>query len=102
MNGQTILNIALSVITVYLAIRNFSMESRKESQRESAEMTEIRVQLNQVMSLLRELQKDVKTSIKDYRELSERVVIIETKLAECYRQLDEIKKELHNGIQQPQ
>ena len=99
MSTQTILNIILSLITVYLAYRNYVMDHRKESQRESAEMTEIRVQLTQVMGMLGDLQKDVKTSIKDYREMSERIAIIETKLKAAFLQIDEIKKELHNGIQ---
>ena len=74
------------------------MDNKKESQRESAEMTEIRVQLTQVMGMLGDLQKDVKTSIKDYREMSERIAIIETKLKAAFLQIDELKKELKNGI----
>ena len=61
-------------------------------------MTEIRVQLTQVMGMLGDLQKDVKTSIKDYREMSERIAIIETKLKAAFLQIDELKKELKNGI----
>lgn len=94
---QTILNILLGILTVYLAIRNFLITVKKENQRESQEMTEIRVQLNQVMGLLRDLQKDVRSSNADFRILSERVVKIETKLEATVAALEEIKKEQANG-----
>lgn len=80
MDNQTFLNIALSLITVYLAIRNLVFTFKKNTQMESQELTEIRVQLSQVMGLLRDLQKDVRTSTADFRALSDRVLIIETKL----------------------
>lgn len=85
MSTQTILNIVLSAATVYLAIRNYALTSKKESQRESAEMAEIRTQLAQVMSMLRDLQGDMKS----LNALTERVVAIETKLSVA---LDRIKK----------
>ena len=97
MDFQTILNILLGILTVYLAIRNFLITVKKENQRESQEMTEIRVQLNQVMGLLRDLQKDVRSSNADFRILSERVVKIETKLEATVAALEEIKKEQANG-----
>ena len=100
MNEQTILNIILSITTVYLAVRNFSIDRQKDSKRESEEMTEIRVQLSQVMGLLRDLQKDVRTSTADFRVLSERVVIIETRLSAAFQRIDELKKELTNGNNQ--
>ena len=80
MDNQTFLNIALSLITVYLAIKNLVFTFKKNTQMESQELTEIRVQLTQVMGLLRDLQKDVRTSTADFRALSDRVLIIETKL----------------------
>lgn len=95
-DAQTLLNIVLSIATVYLAIRNFVASSRKDVQRESQEMTEIRVQLQQVMSLLHDLQKDVRTSTADFRKLSERVAIIETNLKTAFLQIDELKKEKTN------
>ena len=97
MDNQTILNIILSVITAYLAIKNFLLTSRKDAQRESEEMTEIRVQLSQVMGMLRDVQKDIRTSTADFRALSERVAIIDTKVAAAFTRIDEIKKELANG-----
>lgn len=95
MDWQTFLNIILALLAAYLGFRNLSMSTKKENQRESQEMTEIRVQLNQVMGLLRDLQKDMKA----VGVLSERVVKIETKLELAFQQLDEIKKELNNGKQ---
>lgn len=95
MDWQTFLNIILALLAAYLGYRNLSMATKKENQRESQEMTEIRVQLNQVMGLLRDLQKDMKA----VGVLSERVVKIETKLELAFQQLDEIKKELNNGKQ---
>lgn len=92
METQTLLNIILSVITVYLALRNFILTSRKDVQRESEEMTEVRVQLNQVMSLLKDLQKDVRTSTADFRELSDRVLILETKLETAMNELNKLKE----------
>ncbi len=94
---QTVLNIILGILTVYLAIRNFMITVKKENQRESQEMTEVRVQLNQVMILLQDLQKDVRSSNADFRILSERVVKIETKLEATVAALEEIKKERENG-----
>ena len=92
METQTLLNIILSVITVYLALRNFILTSRKDVQRESEEMTEVRVQLNQVMSLLKDLQRDVRTSTADFRELSDRVLILETKLETTMNELNKLKE----------
>lgn len=91
MSTQTVLNILLSATTVYLGIRNFILTSKKESQRESEEMTAIRVQLDQVMGMLRDLQKDVRTSTADFRAMSERVAVIETKLQTAFKRIDELK-----------
>lgn len=95
---QTVLNIFLSIITVYLAIRNFVLTSRKDIQRESEEMTEIRVQLSQVMDVLHDLQKDVRTSTADFRKLSDRVLVLETKLGILSEELTKMK-EGKNGQQ---
>lgn len=94
---QTILNIILSLITVYLAIRNFTLSQRKDISRESQEMTEIRVQLSQVMGLLRDLQKDVRASTADFRALSDRVLIIETKLELTVEEFTKMKESKNNG-----
>ena len=96
MDNQTILNILLSIATVYLAIKNYLNNSRKESMRESQEMTEIKVQLAQVMNLLQDLQKDVRTSTADFRALSERVVKLETKIDTAFALISEMKGE-NNG-----
>lgn len=93
MENQTILNIVLSLITVYLAVRNFILTQKRDTQRESQEMTEIRVQLSQVMGLLRDLQKDVRTSTADFRALSDRVLIIETKLSSAMETIAAMKEE---------
>lgn len=95
METQTALNIILSIITVYLAIKNFTLTSRKDVQRESQEMTEIRVQLSQVMSLLHDLQKDVRTSTADFRALSDRVLLIEERLSATMENFTKLKEELH-------
>lgn len=95
MDWRTFLDVVLAVLAAWLGYRNLSMAQRKDTQRESQEMTEIRVQLNQVMGMLRDLQKDMKS----VGVLSERVVKIETKLELAFQQLDEIKKELNNGKQ---
>lgn len=96
MNAQTILNIILSVLTLYLAYQNYRMSQKKENQRESQEMTEIRVQLQQVMSMLQDLQKDVRTSTADFRELAGRVIKIETRLEEAFKRLDKMEGD-HGG-----
>ncbi|MBQ4512237.1 MAG: hypothetical protein II969_04540 [Anaerolineaceae bacterium] len=96
MNLQTFLNIILGILTVWLAYRNFVSVSKKDTQRESEEMTEIRVQLTQVMAMLRDLQKDVRTSTADFRALSERVVILETKLDAAFQRIDELKAHFEN------
>ena len=99
MDIQTVLNVVLSCITVYLALRNFALVSKKDTQRESQEMTEIKVQLSQLMGMMRDIQKDVRTSTADFRALSERVAIIDTKLAAAFTRIDEMKKEIANGKQ---
>ena len=96
MDIQLILNIFLSIVTVYLAVKNFILASKKDAQRESQELTEIRVQLSQVMGLLRDLQKDVRTSTADFRALSDRVLIIETKLASAMDSITKMKED-NNG-----
>lgn len=100
MDGQTLLNILLALATLYLGIQNFQITRKKEEQRESREMAEIQVQLQQVMGMLRDVQKDIRTSTADFRALSERVVKIETKLDAAFAQIDELKKEhLQHGEQ---
>ena len=94
---QTALNIVLSLITVYLALKNFALTSRKDTQRESQEMTEIKVQLTQLMGMMRDIQKDVRTSNADFRALSEKVAVMDTKLTAAFTRIDEMKKELANG-----
>lgn len=95
MDNQTLLNIGLALLSAYLAVRNFILASKKDVQRESQEMTEIRVQLSQVMGLLRDLQKDVRTSTADFRALSDRVLIMETKLESAIDDLAKLKGENH-------
>lgn len=97
MDIQTLLNIVLSIITVYLALRNFVLTSKKDTQRESQEMTEIKVSLTQLMGMVRDLQKDVRTSNADFRILSERVAVMDSKLHDAFTRIEEIKKELVNG-----
>ena len=92
MDMQTALNILLGCLTAWLAYRNFTLSSRKDVQRESQEMTEIRVQLTQVMEMLRDLQKDVRASNADYRELSKQVAIIEANLTTAFKRIDELKE----------
>ena len=87
MSTQTILNIILSVVTVYLGYRNFALTQRKENQRETSEMTEIRVQYTQVMEMLHDLQKEMKS----VSVLSERVIKIETNLEEIYRRIERLE-----------
>ena len=87
MDNQTLLNIGLALLSAYLAVRNFILTSKKDVQRESQEMTEIRVQLTQVMGLLRDLQKDMKS----VSVLSERFVAIETRLAEIFSRLEKLE-----------
>lgn len=77
MNSQTLINVVLSLITVYLAIKNFSLTSHKNTKQESAEWTRIQARLDVVMEMLRDLQKDVRTSTADFRALSDRVLKIE-------------------------
>ena len=99
MDGQTTLNIILGLATLYLGIQNFQITRKKEEQRESREMTEIQVQLQQVMGMLRDVQKDIRSSTADFRALSERVVKLETKLENAFTQIEELKKERENGKQ---
>lgn len=97
MNNQTILNIILGIITAYLAIRNFISASKKDVVRESQEMTEIKVQLNQLMAMMHDMQKDIRTSTADFRTLSERVVKLETKLEMLSENFETLRKEVNNG-----
>ena len=97
MDPQTALNIALGIATLYLAIRNFAITNKKEVSRESQEMTEIRVQLTQVMSLLQDLQRDVRASSADFRAISERVAVIETNLNTAFKRIDELRGAIGSG-----
>ena len=95
MDIQTTLNIILGILTVWLAYRNFVSNNRKDAMRESQEMTEIRVQLQNVMSMLQDMQKDIRASNADYRMLSERVAILEEKLKTAFQQIEELKGHKH-------
>ena len=55
-------------------------------------MTEIRVQLDNVMGMLRDMQKDIRNSASDYRELTGRVIKIETRLDSAINRLTKIEE----------
>ena len=86
-----ILSIILAILTTYLAVRNYITSNRKDIMRESQEMTEIKVQLNQVMGMLQDVQKDIRNNAADYHVLNERVIKLETKLDTALKQIDELK-----------
>ena len=86
-----ILSIILAIMTTYLAVRNYITSNRKEIMRESQEMTEIKVQLNQVMGMLQDVQKDIRNNAADYHILNERVIKLETKLDTALKQIEELK-----------
>ena len=67
--------------------------------RESQEMTEIKVQLNQVMGMLQDVQKDIRTNAADYHTLNERVIMLETKLDTALKQIEELKGANNDGKQ---
>lgn len=92
MSNQTILNILLSVLSVYLAYRNYILNNRRDDQTETREMTEVRVQLNQVMEMLRSMQQDIRNTGTEFRELTGRVIAIETKLDEAFARLRKLEE----------
>lgn len=96
MDWQTFLNIILGLLSAYLLVRNFLMNSKKETQRESAEMAEIRTKLNQVMDILTDVQKDIRTSSAEYRELAGRVIKVETRIEEIFERLKKLE-DIDNG-----
>ena len=65
--------------------------------RESQEMTEIKVQLNNLMGLMRDMQKDIRTSTADFKSLSERVVALETRLTILSDTFEELRKDMNHG-----
>ncbi|MBP5295405.1 MAG: hypothetical protein J6Y95_06770 [Lachnospiraceae bacterium] len=87
MDWQTFLNIALAILAGVLGVKNWQMNQRREDRRESEEFTEIRVQYNQVMDMLHDLQKDMRS----VSVISERVVVIETNVAEIYRRIEKLE-----------
>jgi septal ring factor EnvC (AmiA/AmiB activator) len=91
MDWQTFLNIILGLLSAYLLVRNFLMNTKKETQRESAEMAEIRTKLSQVMDMLQDLQKDIRTSSAEYRELAGRVIKVETRIEEIFERLKKLE-----------
>lgn len=97
MDNQTVLNIVLGIITVYLAVRNFISSNKKDVMRESQEMTEIKVQLNNLMGMMRDMQKDIRTSTADFKSLSERVVALETRLTILSDTFEELRKDMNHG-----
>lgn len=96
MDWQTGLNIFLALLAGYLGIRNFQMSQRREDRQESRDMTEVRVQLQNVMSMLQDLQKDIRTNNEDYRRLAERVVVIETEMKTAFKRIDELKGKVNH------
>ena len=86
-----ILSIVLAILTTYLAVRNYITSNRKDIMRESQEMTEIKVQLHQLMGMLQDVQKDIRNNAADYHVLNERVIKLETKLDTALKQIDELK-----------
>lgn len=92
MDTQTVLTIGLAILSLYLAYRNYVMATHKETRQESAELTEVKVTLDQVMSMLRDLQKDVRTSNADFRVLLERVVVAEQKLSEAFTRIEKLEE----------
>lgn len=87
MDWRTFLDILLAILAAVLGYKNWQMAQKREDRRESEEFTEIRVQYNQVMDMLHDLQKDMKSvSI-----ISERVVVIETNVAEIYRRIEKLE-----------
>lgn len=87
MDWRTFLDILLAILAAVLAYKNWSMNQRREDRRESEELTEIRVQYNQVMGLLHDLQKEM----RNVSALSERVIVIETNLDEIYRRIEKLE-----------
>ena len=85
------LSIILGILSAYLTVRNYLTSSRKDIMRESQKMTEIKVQLNQVMGMLQDVQKDIRNNAADYHTLNERVIKLETKLDTALKQIEELK-----------
>jgi hypothetical protein len=88
---RTYLDIGLALLAGYLAVQNYHMSQRKDIQRESQEMTEIRVQYKQVMDILHDLQRDIRTYTTDFKALSEKVAILEEKMKTAFVRIDELK-----------
>ena len=87
MDWRTFLDILLAIIAALLGYKNWQMTQRREDRRESEELTEIRVQYSQVMTLLHDLQKEM----KNVSQLTERVIKIETNLDEIYRRIEKME-----------
>ena len=92
-----ILSIVLAILTTYLAVRNYITSNRKDIMRESQEMTEIKVQLHQLMGMLQDVQKDIRNNAADYHVLNERVIKLETKLDTALKQIEELKGANNDG-----
>jgi len=87
MDWQTFLNILLAVLAGILGFKNWQMNQRHEDRQETTEMAEIQIKLSQAMDMLRDLQKDMRSvSI-----ISERVVVIETRLTEVFTRLEKLE-----------
>lgn len=87
MDWQTFLNILLAILAAALGVKNWQMAQRREERQETTEMAEIQIKLSQAMDMLRDLQKDMRSvSI-----ISERVVVIETRLAEVFTRLEKLE-----------
>jgi len=87
MDWRTFLDVLLAVVAGILGYKNWQMNQKREDRRESEELTEIRVQYNNVMGLLHDLQKEM----RNVSVLSERVVVIETNMAEIYRRIEKLE-----------
>lgn len=99
MDWRTGLDVLLAILAAYLGIKNYQlsqhreqMSQRREDRQESQDFVEIKVQYNQVMDTLRDLQKDMKSvSI-----LNERVIKIETNINEIYRRVERLEEKYGN------
>lgn len=87
MDWRTFLDVLLAIVAGILGYKNWQMNQKREDRRESEELTEIRVQYNNVMGLLHDLQKEM----RNVSVLSERVVVIETNMAEIYRRIEKLE-----------
>lgn len=98
-NWQTILNILLSISTIYFGYKSMTRNCQKDNIEDINERAEMRVSLRTIDNKLDDIQKNIRNSNSDLRTLTERVIVLEQSVKQAHKRLDNMKGEDHGGTE---